>query len=446
MELPVVRNHVLLWVVGLYLILNYGMMLVRIPPVGNGVPIGELTIIFVLLTIHYPSTLPRLAMVFPVICLLFWWCYIFLRASSAVPAYGVWALRDATNVIESLFLLCGFVFAQRPGNVELFFKWIKQLLVIACFYGLSYPFAHFLQKFSPKIVGGAGQVISLIGVYTNTPLMMLWAAFFIMIHMSEKRELRGQKYFISVSLIGFTVMMFQARTIYLQILAIGLLFCFYRRDLINKSVIALMIFVFFISLFPFLDFKITGRLGQEVSIAFFVKHFMAIFGVAGEGLENAAYGVSQRTDWWTSIYFRLTQNWSSLLMGLGYGFPLIDFHVTGNVPVREPHNSYVSFVARSGLIGLFSFIFVHLFLLKVWQDSYRRCKQLDWKKGANALLALLIYFVLVWVFAIGEDAFEKPFNAIPYYFFWGFILRFSYHLKQNNIGPGAPTYKNSDCS
>jgi hypothetical protein len=38
-----------------------------------------------------------------------------------------------------------------------------------------------------------------------------------------------------------------------------------------------------------------------------------------------------------------------------------------------------------------------------------------------------INFILVWVFAIGEDAFEKPFNAIPYYFFWGIILRFYYH-------------------
>ena len=31
--------------------------------------------------------------------------------------------------------------------------------------------------------------------------------------------------------------------------------------------------------------------------------------------------------------------------------------------------------------------------------------------------------------AIGEDGFEKPYNIIPFYFFWGIVLRMAYNLK-----------------
>jgi hypothetical protein len=411
------------------------MMLVRVPPGGAGVPIGELLVIFVLLTIHYPSTAPRLGAIFPVPLLVCWWCYIFFRAFSGVSEHGLWALRDATNVIESLFLLGGFAFARNPENIEKLFRWLPKLLIVACIYGLTYPFGHFVQAISPKIISGSGQLVSLVGMYTNTSVMLLWAAFYIMIFMTEQRTKKVQKYSIAVSLVGFTLILFQARTIYLQILAIFFLFLFYKKDLTGKGIVAVILCLFLVSLLPLFGAKITGRIGQEVSIDFFFKHFMAIFGIAGEGVEQAAQGVSLRTDWWSSIYFRLISSWSNLLTGLGYGFPLVNFHVTGGVPVREPHNSYISFVARSGLIGVTFFLWIHFKLLRVWQETYKQCKRLSWEQGANRLLILLIYFVLILVFAIGEDAFEKPFNAIPYYFFWGIILRFAYHLKHGNIGP-----------
>ncbi len=439
MTLTILRNKLLLWIVSAYLILNYGMMLVRFPPGGQGVPIGEWLIVIILLTVHFPSTISRLNTVFPVLLLLCWWGYVFLRAASGVNEYGLWALRDATNVIESIFLIGGFVFAQRLENIEKFFHWLPKFLIIACIYGLSYPFGHLLQSISPKIVSGSGQVVSLFGKYTNSSLVLLWGAFYLMIFMTEQRTRKIQKYFIAAFLIGFTLILFQARTIYLQILAVSLLFLFYKKQLTGKGIVAVILCLFFVSLLPSLGMTITGRIGHEVSIDFFYKHFMAIFGIANEGVEQAAQGVFQRTGWWGSIFSRLISNWSNLLTGLGYGFPLIDFHITGGVPVREPHNSYISFVARSGLVGLSFFILIHFKLFRIWQEAYKHCKRLSWEQGANRLLALLVYFILIWVFAIGEDAFEKPFNAIPYYFFWGIVLRLAYHLKMGNIGS---EYKN----
>jgi len=44
----------------------------------------------------------------------------------------------------------------------------------------------------------------------------------------------------------------------------------------------------------------------------------------------------------------------------------------------------------------------------------------------------MVYFICMWVLALGEDGFEKPYNIIPYYFFWGIVLRFGLDLKQGN--------------
>jgi hypothetical protein len=43
----------------------------------------------------------------------------------------------------------------------------------------------------------------------------------------------------------------------------------------------------------------------------------------------------------------------------------------------------------------------------------------------------------MFVLAIGEDGFEKPYNVIPFYLLWGIVLRFAYLLERGEIGPEA---------
>lgn len=443
MTLSEFRNHILLLVIGSYLVLNYGVMVIRIPPTSVGLPLGELAIIFFLLTIHYQSSIYNFKTIFPINLLMIWWGYILLRTLAGFTECGIWAFRDATNVIESLFLVGGFIFAQHPENVERIFRWLPKLFLIACLYGLTFPFSLLLQEISPKVSGGSGQLVSLLGMYTNSAVMLLWCAFFIMIFSTSYNINPKKKYYISAGLIAYAVIIFQARTIYLQIITIFLFFFFYRKDLFSKSALAIIFCLALVFLFPFLDLKISGRLGQNVSIKFIIRHFIAIFGIASENLEQSAGGVILRTEWWRFIFSRLFSSWSNFFIGLGYGFPLIDFHVTGGIAVREPHNSYISFFARSGFIGLSFFFWVHWRLLKVWNWAYCKCKDISWDKGKDMLLSLMVYFILIWIYAIGEDAFEKPFNTIPYYFFWGIVLRFAYHLKKGAIGPEDTHHQNS---
>ena len=53
--------------------------------------------------------------------------------------------------------------------------------------------------------------------------------------------------------------------------------------------------------------------------------------------------------------------------------------------------------------------------------------------GADA-----VFFICIWVLAIGEDGFEKPFNIIPFYVFFGVVLRMACMLRCGMIGPVMP--------
>lgn len=432
MSLTSFRNNLVFFIIGCYLLFNYGFMQLRLPIGNAGIPIGEIVLFFVLATIHYPTTLPRLNQMISVNLLFLWWGYIFLRTLPGLPKYGFWAFRDASNVIESLFILVGFSFLQRTEYFEKIFKWMPKLLFIGVLYGMTYPFAYILQPLSPKIISGSGQSVPIFFTYVSTALVMILSAFYLLLFSKQKEEILYNS--IAFLLITFTILQLHARTIYLQLIAAFIFLSVYRKNFIKKGFTSLIVCIGFLILMPLLDITLYGKFGK-MSVEFLFNHFIAIGGIESEGLEGSAQGVGLRLGWWYYLFSRLTENLQNFLFGLGYGFSLIDFTVTGGVEIREPHNSYISIFSRSGLIGISLFTAVHFYLIKTWFLAHRLCRMINWQEGLNWLLLIFVYFILVWVFAIGEDAFEKPFNAIPYYFFWGIVLRFYYHLKNNNIGP-----------
>lgn len=447
MTLARFRNTMLLLVIGLYLLLNYGFMQVRVPPVaGGGIPIGELVLIFSLLTINYARMLPRLGATVLLVPFLAWWILGLGRTLVGVPEHGMWALRDATHVIESLFLIIGFAFAARPEVVDKFFEWLPRILIAVCIYALTYPFAETLRPWSPTLIAGAGHESPLLFTYSNTGQMLLWTVAYIMLFMRRKGINDKTVFFVAVFLLGYAVFLFQARTIYLQVIAIFLLFLLYRRKLFGKGIAGVIVLFCFLLVIPFIDLQIEGRIGQAVSLEFIINHFLAIAGIENEGVIGAASGISWRLSLWMDLYERWTSSIGTFLFGMGYGFPLIDFfaHGKGYVGqmVREPHNSYISILARIGLIGGIAWVWMHILMLWVWRNAYKMCRRMRWKEGENRLLILMVFFILLWVLAIGEDGFEKPYNTIPYYFFWGIVLRFASHLKNGLIGPDIRNHDN----
>jgi len=420
------RNGLILLVIGAYLILNYGFMLIRIPPVvGGGVPVGEI-LLFFLLCLWYKDLrwLPSFTNNIVFVPFLMWWTLGLGKAVWALPEYGLWALRDATHVIESLFLWVGFVFAATPGAIDRLFVWLRIILAMGCLYAFSYPWREPLFALSPTITAASGYQTPLFFHYVTSGVLLLWEAVRRLIGRS------GGSILVPGLLIAYAIGILQARTFYLQFIAVLLMVLWYRGKTFKKMSLALVVGVLAFVLFAELGVEIKGRMGEPVSLDFIGRHFGAIAGIESAGVEGAAGGVGQRLGWWANIFERVTDSTENLLFGLGYGFPLIDFQAGQGQIAREPHNSYISILGRLGLFGVIFFAWGHVCLLRIWFRAYNLCRQTGHRLGQDRLFLLMVYFVMVLIFSLGEDAFEKPFLTIPYYFFWGVVLHYRLHLKR----------------
>lgn len=434
------RNGLVLVVVALYLVLNWGFMLVRLPPGGgaSGVPVGEILLFLFFVSVSDVKWLRPFARVIFVFPFLVWWMLGLGRALAGVPEHGMWALRDATHVVESLFLWVGFVFAAKPESIDRFFSWLRRVLLIASLYGLTYPFVEFLIPLSPTIDAAAGYTTTILFQYRNTSLLMLMEA--ARRFMARSRSLNLGSLLFASLLLAAAIGLFQARTNYLQLIAFMMLMAWLRRSALGKIGLALTLGMLGLVFVSVSGIEITGRLGEAISVEFLIRHFLAIFGIENEGVVGAARGVGQRLDWWIIIWQQVTSDVWHMLFGLGYGMPLVDFRGLQDTVVREPHNSYLSIFGRIGFIGIVAFSWGHLLLLRIWFRAYRLCLSARYVIGQDRLLILMVFFVFVWVFSLGEDAFEKPYVAIPYYFFWGVILHYYRHLRRQ-LNPTARAHE-----
>ena len=176
------RNNVVLVTVMLYLLFNWGFMQLRIPPVaGGGLPVGEIVLLLSLMTINYTGVLGRMSLTVAMVPLGIWWTFGVGRALFDFGVHGTWALRDAAHVLESLFLLVGFVFAGDQRSLERFFDWLPKLLFICVLYGLLYPLRVEIWMLSPTITSGTGFNVPIFGSMTNTAQLMIMAALYLIL-------------------------------------------------------------------------------------------------------------------------------------------------------------------------------------------------------------------------------------------------------------------------
>ncbi len=429
MNLMRIRAELLLLIIGAYVILNHGFMLLRVPPSGGiGVPIGELIVLLFALTFIFEiRRLPSFAWVAPILPLAIWWGVGGVRAALGLETYGIWALRDATHFIDSLFLWIGFVAAATPGFLARFSGWLRALLNVGVIYTLLYPFREALTALSPKISAPAGYQASLLFNYSSGGLLALTAATRWLV---DRTSILGiPAIVLAGGLIVFCVVLLQMRTVYVQIAALLLMFFFIQPRTAVRLSFSMMLGVVLLFLVLATGIEISGRLGETFSINFLFEHIAAIWGQSGSGAtHSAASGLDQRFRWWALIWEDVTASFSTTFFGLGYGIPLTDFRTVGGIAVREPHNSLMSIIGRLGFVGLFAFIWFHLSFAATWFTVHSWCRKNGAHLWKNNMIIMGAFFVLLWVFSMAEDGFEKPFNAIPYYFLWGVILRVRYEI------------------
>lgn len=421
------KAYLLLAIIAGNLFLGWSFTQLRL----GGIPFNEIVLLICLLTTDIGLALTELSAVISITPFLVWWVYCIGRAATQVPEYGLWALRDASQALDSLILIAGFAFARDRENIERLRRWLPWLIGVTVLYGvIGHPFKTSIKAFSPSISSPNGEAVPLLGVFITTDTMLVWAAAHLFIS-GKTVAVSLKTLLLAGALICYAILMFQYRTTYLQLFAVGVMLMFLRPKAVMQMLSFVPLLIGVVILVEILGIKLSGRL-SEISLSFFAEHLAAIFGLSdgsNAGAAAAASGVDQRMEWWKDLYRRVTADPVTLLTGLGYGFPLVPFVNVQGIQVREPHSSFMSVFSRAGLIGLSAWLWMHVEVVLAGAKCYAGSADLKHSREWRVfLLDMMMFLALILAGTIGEDNLEKPFFAIPYYFFGGVILGSGYWI------------------
>jgi hypothetical protein len=135
----------------------------------------------------------------PLLPLALFWGYGSLRMMMGFREHGAWAVRDAVQIIESLFLLVGFAFAASPKYRAIFFRWLVGVLCVATIYSLSAPFADDIGDWSPTILAANGREIPIIGWYATGYIVMTAFAVLLLLRHDQNYWIYGLALLILVA-------------------------------------------------------------------------------------------------------------------------------------------------------------------------------------------------------------------------------------------------------
>jgi hypothetical protein len=181
---------------------------------------------------------------------------------------------------------------------------------------------------------------------------------------------------------------------------------------------------------------------REFSLDQLSNSVASIFTTGDYGdLENTK---AWRLAWWNKIW-DYTVNGPYFWTGKGYGINLADsdgFQVgTREEPLRSPHSSHLTFLARSGIPGFLLWIGLQLSWALSLVRSYREASRRNATEFARLFAWLLTYW-LAFMVSAGFDVFlEGPMAGIPFWTIfglgWGGHVLFQSCLKQTGVAPVA---------
>lgn len=391
-------------------------------------PINEI-MIFLLLTQIKPfiiiDYLKKVVKIFPYI---FWLIFGFIYLVVGFTAEGVWALRDGSHVIDSLYLIIGFFIISNKKNYNNLFIHLKYFTWIGLIYLLLFPIKGAIQGFLPTIAGTAGYGVSnSVFNYTSISTTWVWLGFFVVLNYQKENLNIFIHKIIPILLICFAVIIFQQRTIYISIM--GILIFYGTYSSIGKKIFLYpFIFLFIIFLISLFEIQIKGRIG-DASLAFFSEHIMSLFGFSSERTLASSGTVDQRMVWVQELYEKSFSSASRFFLGAGYGKPLIDFGLGSGVVAREPHNSYLSIYGKMGLIGTVVWTYMHLHFFRTWNKYYQYSKLNNMNDDKNKLLGFMAFILMILISGISNSMFAQTWIASIYYLFWGIIFRICFNIE-----------------
>ncbi len=171
----------------------------------------------------------------------------------------------------------------------------------------------------------------------------------------------------------------------------------------------------------FVTFNLKFQMGsyRETSPQQIVKNIQSVFGSDNINLEGTR---QYRLRWWKDI-INYTIFGDYFWTGKGYGINLAEsdgYQLLVYPPLRSPHNTHITFLARSGMPGLLLWLFLQgTFAISLIRAYYRSCRN-GQERWAKIILWILSYWTAFMVNATFDVFLEGPMGGIWFWSLFGF--------------------------
>jgi hypothetical protein len=350
----------------------------------------------------------------------FLWMLAAIHLMANIPQFGLYALRDASVFIETIFLLAGFLWAQEADSIRLLNKWLLFVFVANLIYSCTLPIAETLQEHSPA--SGVFQTVSLFGQYQHNSLYVVSGSLFCI--WIARQVVSGKRWILATlaceQLCALVVL--QTRSMYLGILIVILiLFLIGERQKLSSlgatiaggvAAVAVCLIVVTVS-----NINIHGRV-VDLTADSIGEHAMSLFSVTSQ---NERLGQDDdRLDWLKQVWIGTTSDAATLIFGQGFGKPLINYEADG-VVVRQPHNSTMGVFGRLGVVGVSVWILFHLLVLARFTSFIRSTRGMK-DDTRDFVIWLFTFYVLAMILSMVQPTIEFSHCAVPLYFMMGLAL------------------------
>jgi hypothetical protein len=403
-----------------YLFFDRAFAWIHVP--GTPAFVGELVIGYGILTMF--AVHPRLSVAFGLTssfkALVAYMAWGSLLLVMAIPTYGLDAVRDAALWYYGIIAIFIFVLAwSRPTRVvrwlELFGKAIPYMLI-------WFPVAVILDSvFRDRVPHIPDSFIPVTAHRVGNMAVMAAAGVGFLWLVDRDSEMYSERQRVGLTALGTIVIVFAGmknRGGFLAAaaaLAIAMVFMRRKRSEITIIMIGAVVTLLTIGLLGNVKIGLFGD-DREVSVEQLLQNISSIVDSSSGG-KRQEETITWRLQIWTRVLDEVSTDFP--LTGFGPGPDLGEhFGISGDgdVPLRNPHNSHVGVLARSGFVGVTLWVVIWLVWAAELLNTRRRLLARWRRREAGVVVWLIVTCVAILTNAIFDPALEGPQVA---WWLWG---------------------------
>lgn len=391
-----------------------GFAYVGLPPLY----IGEIALLFGLLALCYSRSLGKVFLFSPAKLLVVVMVWGFLCTVPYLPIYRLDAARDAMAYGYGVFaFITAALLIDKPDRFRILFIRYRHFAVV--FLAIMWVLFLLNRTAYLNIPHFPGAPVSLIST-TGGPIMVhvAGAAAFILVGLARPSLMLyafiGLEFFILGVVKRSGMLAFLA--------AIAVVFTFKHPEIkFNRLAVgvgAVLIVVAVLS--PFADITTKSR---SISVDQMWTNVLSMTTDQEFEGSNVEGTIEWRLDWWRTI-IGYTINGEYFWMGKGFGVNLAEDDgylkqksVKLGAPTRNPHNSHLMMLARSGVPGFFFWLILQL----SWSSALLRACLESRRAGDYAWSGIFLFLLAYWTAFMTEATFNNSVET-PYQGIWFWTL------------------------